>query len=716
MRMLRLRMRRPLEGEMDAEMRFHMESYAADLMRSGLDPAEAQRRARMEFGGFELAKEDCRQALGFRFLSDLRQDLQYAARCLWRNPGFTAAAAVTLALGIGAATAIFSAFDETLWRPLPVGRAEEVVALYNFDSKAGRFLSSSYPDYLDFRAQSGSLSDVAAYFRFAFNLTSEGHSERVAVEAVTTNYFDLLRLPPVAGRAFVPGDEEQYPAVMIGERMWRRRFAGDRSILGKSIRLEGRPFVVVGIVPARFHGVNLNWGDPPEIWMPIGATMPLVPSFRAIDILHRRAVRWLLMVGRRKPGVPEARAAAEIRTLAWKLAQAEPASNRDVTVEVFAASRAKFWPAYRNTVTEWLGVFGGGGALLLLLACANVSSLLVERAMGRRREIAIRLAIGGTRGRLVRQLLTEGALLSVPSFVLALAVALGMQKLLLRFPAAFGLGLQLDLGLEYRVLLMAAALSLCATAIFSLTPALQASRPEVASWLKGSGNAFSSDGNPWLRHSLVVAQVAFSMVLLVAGGLFGRSLLKAYAIDPGFRADHLLAVTFSPPIDFAARRAGFNQALLRAGSSQPGVESATLMMELPLSGVHTTLQVQDASQIAAPLTVDYNMVGADYARTMGIALAAGRDFTLRDDEHAPKAAMVNQALARSLWGERNPLGQRLVLKDRRGAVVEVVGVVRDARSRSLWQQPGPYLYLAATQWPEPATHLLVRSRGAPRRN
>ena len=450
--------RSQIEQEMEAEMRFHMESYAADLVRAGVPPGEARRRARIEFGGLELAKEDCREAVGLRLFADLKQDLRYALRCLRRTPGFTAAAAITLALGVGAASAIFSAFDETLWRPLPVNRPGEMVALYNYNPKAGRFLSSSYPDYLDLQAQAASLSGVAAYFRLPMNLSQDAHVERVEVEAVTPNYFDVLQLPALLGRTFLPGDEDRNPAVMIGERMWRQRFAADPAVLGHTIRIEDHPFVIIGIVPDRFQGVNLNWGDRPQIWMPIAATMPLVPSLRAADVLHRRAIRFLLMVGRRKPQSPVERVDAEMRALAWKLAQADPASNRDVSLRVFPAERAKFWPAYRDTVTEWLGVFGGGGALLLLLACATVSSLLVERAVNRRREIAVRLAIGGTRGRLMRQLITEGVLLALPSFGLALIVATAMQKLLMRFPTAFGLGLHLDLQLEPRVLIVSAGL------------------------------------------------------------------------------------------------------------------------------------------------------------------------------------------------------------------------------------------------------------------
>lgn len=646
-----------------------------------------------------------------RLFDDLGQDLRYAARGLVRRPGFTAAAAITLALGIGAAAAIFSAFDETLWRPLPAGDPGGIVALFGYDTKTSRYLSCSYPDFLDFRAQSKSLSDLAAYFRFAVNLSARGHAERVAIEVVSTNYFDVLRLPPLAGRGFEAGDDGQ-PVAMIGERLWRSRFGGDPAVLGQTIRLEDHPFTVVGIVPARFHGVDLNWGDTPEIWMPIGVTPSLIPSFRTIDLLHKRNLRFLLMVGRRKPGVPVERAAAEMRVLAAKLAQADPATNRDVTAVVFPASRAKFWPAYRGTVAGWFGVFGGGGVLLLLLACANVSSLLVERALGRRREIAIRLSIGGSRGRLVRQLLTEGALLAVPSFLLAIGVAQGLERLLLRLPTAFGINLNLELGLEYRVLLPMAAVSLAAAMLFSLAPVLQASRPEMATWLRSAGSAAADASSPWMRHALVAAQVAFSMMLLVGGGLFGRSLLKAYAIDPGFRADHLLSLAFNPPADYAPRVASLKQGLLRAGATQPGVASATLAMEVPLSGVHASATVSAAGASMAPLTVYYNLVGPDYTRTLGVALAAGRDFSLRDDGQAPKVALVNQALARELFGAANPIGRRLLVKaDRTEA--EVVGVLRDAHASSLWQAPEPCLYLAALQWPQPAHHLLLRTLAAP---
>ena len=705
-------MPRHTEPEMDDEMRFHIEACAADLVRQGIPPAEAMRRARLEFGGVEIIKEDCRAALAPRLLSDLRQDLRYAARCLRRSPGFTAAAAITLALGVGAAAAIFSAFDETLWRPLPVNQPGELVALYNYNSKAARFLSSSYPDYLDLRAQSSSLSGLAAFVRLPLNLTSGGHAERVQIEAVTPDYFDVLRLPALLGRTFLPVDDGQ-SVVLIGERTWRRRFASDPAILGRTLRFEDRPFVIIGVVPERFQGVNLNWGDRPEVWMPLASAVSLVPGFRTADVLHRRPARFLLLVGRRKPDVAVGRVDAEMRTLAWKFAQADPASNRDVSIQVFPAARAKFWPAYRNTVTEWLGVFGGGGALLLLLACATVSSLLVERAVGRRREIGVRLAIGGTRARLVRQLLTEGVLLSAPSFGLALLVATAIQKLLMRFPSAFGLGLRLDLHLETRVLFVAAALALLTAALLSLAPALQASKPEIASWLRSAGNAASSLGAPRLRQMLVVAQVAFSMALLVAGGLFGRSLLKAYAIDPGFRPERLLVLTFNPPADFAPWRAALAETVPRAAAGLPGVESVALAKELPLSAIHITHQVQDAASGTAPIAVDYNVVGAGYLHAAGIALAAGRDFNSHDDGHAQKAAIVNQALARTLWGRDNPIGRRLRFADRAGAEVQVVGVAGDTRVGSLWKQPEPYLYLSAQQWPEPITNLLVRTHIQP---
>ena len=627
----------------------------------------------------------------------LLQDLVFAARTLRKSPGFAAAAICTLALGVGANTAIFSAIDELLLRPLPVPQPDRLASPYRFNQKTAKYLSTSYPVYQEMRQGTSAFESLSAYVRLPFNLSAGGHSERVAAEAVTGNYFDMLRLAPLAGRAL---REDDVSAVMLGEDLWRARFGADPSIVGRTILLEEQPLVVTGIVPRAFHGPNLNWGDPPQIWIPLRGAVALVPSFRAIDILNQRQVEWLLVIGRLRDGVTVAQAQAELRTLTH---------DRDITAQVFPASNAKFWPAYRTNIGNWLAIFAGAAGLVLLLACANLSNLLLERALGRRREIAIRLALGAARGRIVRQLLTENLLLAVPGFLAAILVAQGLQRLMLGFPNAFGISLAMEMTVEGRVLAFCFALTLVASALFGLAPALQAARRDMLPALKESGNTTAASGQAWLRRALVVAQVAFSMILLVAGGLFGRSLLRAYSLDLGFRSDHLLVMNFSLPMQYTGDRAQqFYDAMLRNVTAVRGVESATFAAEIPLSMVRSTGR-------AGQLTVNYNMVGPDYLRAAGIPLLAGRDFALRDAKGAAKVAVVNQSLARQLWGTENPLGRTLEFQDRPGRItpVQVVGVARDSRYESVWESGEPYLYLPAAEWQRPVANFLVRTAATP---
>lgn len=621
------------------------------------------------------------------------QDLAFGWRTLLRSPGFAVAAIATLALGVGANTAIFSAVDEVLLRPLPVPQADRLAAVYRFNPKTSKYLSSSYPEYEDLRRESRSFESLAAYVRLQFNVSAAGHAERVPVEAVSGNYFAMLKLAPLAGRVL---DADDDAAVLLGEEFWRARFQGDAAMVGKTVLVEGRPFVVRGIVPAVFHGPNLNWGKPPQMWMTLRATTELIPSFRTMNILNQRPVEWLLLLGRLRAGVTVAAAQAELQALR---------TDRDVTLTVFPASNAKFWPAYRSSIESWIAVFAGAAGLVLLLACANLSNLLLERALGRRREIAIRRALGASGGRIVRQMLAENLLLAAPGFVAAVGVASGLQRLLLQFPNAWGISLALRLGVETRVLIFCFALSLAASALFGVLPALQTARQDVVPALKESGNATAASGQKWLRQALVVAQVSFSMVLLVAGGMFGRSLLRAYAMDLGFRSDHLLAVSFSAPMqDTGERLQQFYAAMQRELSAMPGAVAVSAAAEMPLSPVHVTARV-------GGLSVNYNMVGPDYLRAMGIALLAGRDFGLRDGKDAPKVAVVNQSLARSLWGGANPLGRVMEFEDRPGRVtrVEVVGVARDSRYESIWESGEPYLYLPAAEWGRPVNYFLVRT-------
>ena len=424
-----------------------------------------------------------------------------------------------------------------------------------------------------------------------------------------------------------------------------------------------------------------------------------------------------MLIGRLQPGITVAGAQAELQAIAGGLAQSEPATNRNLTAVVFEASHAKFWPSYRASVTQSLVVFAVAAGLVLLLACANVSNLLLERALGRRREFAIRLAIGAGRAQLVRQLLTESLLLVSASIVLALAVTHGLDRVLLHFPNALGLPLALDLTMESRALMFCLGISLATTILFGLAPALQATRPDVLSSLKKSGNTLSSRGHDRYRQVLVVVQVAFSMMLLVGGGLFGRSLLKAYSTDLGFRASDLLTAAFTPPrpgTPAAEQFQRLQQNLLEQLARIPGIQSASLAFNGLLSPAHPRVPVQASGSTAPPLLVDCDFVGPNFLGTMGIPLLRGRDFSSRDGRPT-KVGIVNQTLATRLWPGADPVGQILLIKEGAGKStrIQVVGVAHDSKYSSVWEEAQPYLYQPTAQTDSPASYLIARTRVRP---
>jgi predicted permease len=710
------------DGDFAAEIQAHLDLEADQLHAGGRMKEDAAAQARRAFGNVAAAQERFYEANRRLWFDRLAQDLRYAVRTLRRAPAFTAAAIVSLALGIGANTAIFSTIDEVLLRPPAVPEPNQLAQVYSFNRRTATYVSSSYADYADFRHRTQSFQHLAAYVRLPLNvvLGSEG-AERVSVEAVSDNYFDMLRLPPLAGRTLRAADDlpGAPPAAMVAEDVWRNRFQADPGFIGRTIRIEGVPFTVAGIVPRRLTGLNLNWATPPQIWIPLHGTLQVVPRLAAIRIFDNRAMLWLVLMGRLQTGVDMARAQAELRTIAAGLAQTVPAANRDLTALVFPLSRSKFWPAYRTSITASLAVFAVAAGLVLLLACANVSNLLLERALSRRREFAVRLAIGAGRSRLVRQLLTESLTLAAPACAVALLVAQGLMKLLLRFPNALGLPLALDLTVESRTMLFCVLLSLVTTALFGLAPAWQATRPEILPALNQSGNARSSSGQDWLRGSLVMVQVAFSTILLIGGGLYGRNLLKAYSVDLGFRSANLLTADFSvggsPGTEAARRLQDSQQMLLRQLSTVPGVLAATTSSDPLLGAVHSKVQVDAPSAAASPISIDRQFAGPDFFRTLGCPVLSGRDFTIRDDATSATVAIVNQALAARLWPGGDALGRTIYLHEKPGtpAAATVVGVAHNAKYGSVWEQPQPHLFLPLSQSGTPAALLAVRINGNP---
>jgi predicted permease len=693
-----------IDADVHEELASHFAMLEEENIRQGMSPQNARRAAHLRLGDTVQLREAHRDARGLPLLDSLLQDIRYASRSLIKIPGFTSAAVLTLAIGIGANTAIFSIVDEALFRPLDFPRPEELVDVFTFDRASQTFLSSSYPDYEDLRARVTTFQALSAFVRMPLNVLWRGSNQQLPVEAVTGNFFSTLALSPVAGRTFREQDDSlaSQPVAMISEG------TGDAGSIGQIILLEDKPFTIIGIVPKRYHGTNLNWGAPPKVWIPLQATALIRPRFRTMGLFEQRSMRWLLITGRLKPGISLSQAQAEVGAIAAGIAREAPKDNRDISENVFSASRAKFWPAYRASITRSLAVFAGASGLVLLLTCANLSNLLLSRGLARQREFAIRMAIGAGRKRLVRQLLTESFLLALPSCLAALVIAFGLGRILAHFPNALGLPLALDGAVENRVLSFCIALSIVTTALFGLVPAFQTTRPDVLPALKESSGTVSSGSQDYLRNLLMAFQVAFSMILLVGAGLFGRSVMRAWSVDPGFRLAGLLTAGFSvpPPESLSTERLrrsqhDFTQRLLE----MPGVESVTLGSTLPMDRSHFITQVH-TSEVA--LTADLQTVGLQFFHTLGIALLSGRDFNTHDNGAAPKVAVVNERLAARLWPGKNPVGQILTAQDSR---MQVVGVIRDVKYASVWDEPLPSLYVADAQSNHAANYLILRVKG-----
>jgi predicted permease len=648
-------------------------------------------------------------------LSDLISDLRYALRKLTASPAFAASAILTVALGIGANTAVFSLIDEVLIRPLPLPDAQRIVAVYTYDKRRVSYLSTSYPDFLDFERRSSTFEAMSVYVRLAMKLGIGDRAERLPAEVVSSNYFSMLQLTPLLGRAFEPSDDNPgpVPVVMLSEQLWSAEFNRDPKLIGRTIAIEEHPAVVIGIVPKSYQGANLNWSDPPQLWLPIQALPAVMPRFRALHIFEQRNIRWLLVLGRIRPGTAVQTAGAELETLISSLAAGHP-EDRDLTLRTFPASRSKFWPAYRSSVATSLAVFAGASILVLLLACANISNLLLAKALERRREVAIRMALGVSRARLIRHLLTENLVLAVPGFLLALILAGALGRVLSQFPNGLGIPLSFAPAMGWQAIGFCGLLSLLTIVLFSLAPAIRGTRSELASTLKESGSRGSALGLGGLADALVLLQVALSTILLIGAALFTRSLLKGYSIPLGFDSANLITAGFDLPAsqsDSEGQARALNQ-LVQSVGEIPGVQGAVLVSNQPLSGLHTILRIADPSRgTADALSANYLVTTPGFFSLFRMPLLDGREFNGHDGAHSQRVAVVNQTLARDLWHGMNPVGRTLVVQQGPAWIpVEIIGVARDARYGSVWDSPGNWLWLANGQWAITPGDLVLRTR------
>ncbi|HWB95429.1 MAG TPA: ABC transporter permease [Bryobacteraceae bacterium] len=653
------------------------------------------------------------------------QDVRYALRSFRKSPTFTAVAILSLALGIGVNTAIFSLVNAVLLRPLPVPEPDRLISVYHRSAHgSGQLSSSSYPDYEYYRDHAQSLAGLMAYVRLPVDLRQGGEVRRVSAEIATANYFSVLGVEPKLGRLLILDDDRTATAVVVmSHRLWQSRFGGDPGIIGRSIMLNGHPFSVVGIAPPEFRGVVLDWGDPPELWLPMSTYGQAAASLARLDPLHRWNMRWLLLTGRLRPGVPLSQAAAELQTLAARASHDHPERDADASASgsfapvVLPTGQARFWPEARGSVLTLLGVLLAIVGLVLLIACFNVANLLLARGARRRKELALRLALGAGHGRLIAQLLTESLLLALGGGLAGLGVAVATCRVLAAYPHPFRIPVSADLSLDWRVLLFSLLISMLTGVLFGLAPAHLAARLELAGAMKLDGATAGPGGRrrSSVRDGLVLAQVALSLVLLVAAGLFLRTLANARRSDPMFRAGNLL---LSRPgmyqrgySEERGRRFYFElrERVLRL----PGVESAGFVWTMPLAG----MRIDDTIEIGPPgatqtMQVNRNRISPGWFRTLGLPLGRGRDFTPADGPGSPRVAIINEAMARRFWPGQDPLGRQFGVGTP-PAPVTVVGIVRDGKMSSFREEIRPCFYLPVAQSYIPEMTLAIRTASAP---
>lgn len=639
----------------------------------------------------------------------LLRDLRFGARMLGANPGFSLAAILTLALGIGANTAMFTVASAVLLRPLPYRAPQQLVVIDSKDRT--KDFSATLMRYELLRDRSQSFESVVTWTNDNFNVTGHGEPLQVPVARVSANFFSTLGVQPQLGRTFTEqeGRPEGSPVVMISDAFWHSRFGGDRNIVGQTITLDSAPNTIIGVLPGN---VQFPFVGPADIWTPRYFELTLVAPQRL-----RMGVGYLVIAARLRPGTPPARADAELEVLSREYRkEVTSAADSDPALVVVTRSLRDF------VVAELRGkvlTLSGAVALVLLIACANVASLLLSRALARRREIAVRTALGANRGMLVRQLLTECMLLAIVAGLLGIALSWIATRALVEW-AANQLPQGIPITIDLRVLLFTVGITLVTGLIFGTVPALQLSRVDLNTTLRDEGRGSSAGrGRTQTNSLLVVGQVALSLLLLIGSGLLLRSFARLLRSDPGFEPHNVLTMNISlPTVKYATpeQKIAFFDEMLRRVSALPGVRSAAMSAASPLSRSRIT-PVLPEGQPDVPLPqrpfVDIEAVSPQWFRTMRVPLRGGRDFTAADNAQAPKVVIVNETFARRYWPDQNPVGKHIVV-GHWPQPAEVIGVATDVKNKGLAQDTQAQLYLSFPQLPWGNMNLLLRTEVAPR--
>jgi predicted permease len=706
------------DRELEAEMASHLAMHIEDNVRAGMTAEEARRQAVLRLGGVEQAKESYRERRGLPWLETLTRDIRYGLRMLAKTPTLTFILAITLALGIGANAAIFSIVDSFLIRPLPVPHAQEIVRLASHQIGGSAPLgvtAFSYADLDDFRKQSvDTFSDLFVYQPVIVGLSADGRADQLLGSYVSGNYFSALGLEPALGRLFLPGEGERPgdpPYLVLAYSYWQRRFGGDRSVIGKQVRLDGAPATIIGVAPKGFHGTYSILDMDGYLPLSMFAQGPELSGLFAV-----RQMRTLRAMGRLKTGVSVAQAQSVANVIAERLANQYPDADKGISVRVIPEPLSRPDPDVGRMVPAVAGLFLLLAGLVLLLACLNVANILIARATVREREMAVRSALGAGRTRLMRQVLTEAILLALlgaaAGGILGALASRSVNSILPKSNPPF----RFDFSFDWRVFAYTLGVALLSGFVVGLWPALRAARTNLNAVLHDGGRNESAGANRHrVRSALVVIQVAGSLALLVVAGLFVRSLGRAQQTYLGFDPTHLLNVIVDPhEIGYDEARANqFYRELEERVRALPGVQSASLAFNFPLgsftNGRAIEVEGHPPPVGQQPPVVLFNQVDTAYFETMRVPLLRGRTFTDSDDETSPAVAIVNRTMAEKFWPGQDAMGKRFRVVGAAGGFAEIVGIAGNGQYMIMGEPPQPFFYLPLKQSYSSMRTLQIRS-------
>jgi predicted permease len=697
-----------MDQEMKEELREHLEQQIRENIAKGMSPEEARRSAIIALGGIAQTEQQCRDVHGASPLEDFLQDLRYAFRQLRRSPGFSALAILCLTLGIGANATVFSWVEGILFRPYPlVSHQERLFAVAG--TVAGKRIDGlSWPDFLDLRRNCTLCEDAFVTTIRGSTLNVGNHAEVAIGSIVSANYFDALGVRPIFGRSLEAGEDlgnNSHPVVVISYQVWRNRFQSDPQIIGKMQRLNNVPHTIIGVAPDRFYGTFV--GRAMEFWVPASMEETFDGGGYKLD---DRGARWIESYVRLKPGVSRAQAQQQISAIAARLQTSYPATNRGRGIGIWPLWQTPF--NHARTMGPTLEVMVVVVAFVLLIACANVGNLLLVRSLVRRHEMSVRLAMGASRGRLLKQLLTEGLILSALGTAGGFLMAYWCRHLLVRLLPE-GDAMYLPGAIDGRVMAMSVGICLLVTLIIGVVPAFETRHLDLAGSLKAeAGGVVGVRSRGWIRSGLVIFQVCLSFILLVGAALLLESLERIRTTSPGFTTTSVVAtgVSLVAAGYDGARAKTFQDELIDRLNAVPGVESAAFGRVTPLGyrGFSSTPIAVDGYQPAPneQPEVEYNQVSPSYFTTLGIPLFSGREFTRSDNENAPSVAIVNRTMVERYWRGQDPTGRRFHVN---GRWALVVGVVADSKYESMAETPKPFFYVPLLQDFDREPNLYIRT-------